>query len=72
VGDGYVLEGDVELLGSLEQIRPDAVGYSLTLGNKLRGVELGDDGLEDFVADRREDTLIVVLAEGLRRGEVLC
>lgn len=37
----------------------------LTLGDELGGVELGDDGLEDFVSDGGEDTLIVVLTERL-------
>lgn len=65
VGDGYVLELDVELLGALQEVGADAVGDGLTLGDELCGVELGDDGLEDFVADGGENTLVVVLAEVL-------
>ena len=65
MGDGDILEGDVELLGALEEVVADAVGDGLTLGDELGGVELGDDGLEDFVTDGWEDTLIVVLAKVL-------
>lgn len=39
--------------------------YLFTLGDELGGVELGDDGLEDFVSDGGEDTLVVVETEGL-------
>jgi hypothetical protein len=65
VGDGDVLEGNVELAGALEQVCADFVGDGLALGDELGGVELGDDGLEDFVTDGGEDTLIVVEAEVL-------
>jgi hypothetical protein len=33
------------------------------LGDEFCGVELGDDGFEDFVADGGKDTLIVVETE---------
>jgi hypothetical protein len=65
VGDGAILEGDVELGGAAEEIGTDAVGDGFTLGDEFGGIELCDDGLEDFVSDRREDTLIVILAEVL-------
>jgi hypothetical protein len=65
VRDGDVLEGDVELLGALEEVGADAVGDGFTLGNELGGVELGDDGFEDFVADGGEDALVVVWDEVL-------
>jgi hypothetical protein len=65
VGDGDVLEGNVELAGALEQVGADLVGDGLALGDELGGVELGDDGLEDLVTDGGEDTLIVVEAEVL-------
>lgn len=60
MGDGDVLEGDIELRGTLKEVVADAVGDGLTLGDELGGVELGDDRLEDFVSDGREDTFIVV------------
>lgn len=66
MGDGDILEGDVELSGALGQVGADAVGDGLTLSDELCGVELGDDGLEDFVADGGENPLVVVLAEVLR------
>jgi hypothetical protein len=33
------------------------------LGDKLRGVELGDNGFEDLVDNGREDSFIVVGSE---------
>jgi hypothetical protein len=69
VGDGDILEGDVELGGAAEEVGTDTVGDGFTLGDEFGGIELGDDGLEDFVSDRREDTLIVILTEVLRHGQ---
>jgi hypothetical protein len=65
VRDGDILEGDVELVGALEEVGADAVGDGFTLGDQFCGVELGDDGFEDFVADGGEDALVVVEAEVL-------
>lgn len=63
--DRDVFEGDVELVGALKKVGADAVGHGFTLGDEFCGVELGDDGLENFVADGGEDTLVVVEAEVL-------
>lgn len=68
MGDGYVLESDVELAGALDEVGADALRYRLTLCDQLGCVELGDDRLEDFVADGGEDSLIVVLAKVLLGG----
>ena len=65
MGDGDILEGDVELGGAAKEVGADAVGDGFTLGDEFGGIELGDDGLEDFVSDRGEDTLIVILTEVL-------
>lgn len=65
MGDGDVLESDVELRGSLHEVCADTVGDSFTLGDQLGGIELGDNGFEDFVSDGREHTLIVVDTVGL-------
>jgi hypothetical protein len=65
VCDGDVFEGDVELVGALEEIGADTVRDGLTLGNELGGVELRDDGFEDFVTDGGEDSLVIVEAEVL-------
>ena len=51
---------------ALEQLAADAVADGLALRDELGGVELRDDGLEDFVADRGEHALVVVGAEVLR------
>ncbi len=52
-------------MGTLEKVFADAVADGFTLGNEFGGVELGDNGFEDFVADGGEDTLVIVLAETL-------
>ncbi len=61
--DGDIFEGNIEFLCSLEEVRTNAVRNSFTLGNQFCSVELGDDGFEDFIADRGENSLVVVLAE---------
>jgi hypothetical protein len=66
VGDGHVLQGNVELGSAAGQVSADALRDGLSLGDELCGVELGDDGLEDLVSDGGEDSLIVVDAEVLR------
>jgi hypothetical protein len=48
------------LSGTLHKVGADAVGDSFTLRDELGGVELGHDGLEDFVTDGGEDTLVVI------------
>lgn len=65
MGDGDVLEGNVELGGAAGEVVLDALRDGLALSDELGGVELGDDGLEDFVSDGGEDSLIVVCAEVL-------
>ena len=65
VGDGDVFELDVEFAGAFEKVGADAVGDGFTLGDEFGGIELGDDGFEDFVADGGEDALVVVLAKVL-------
>lgn len=63
--DGDVLEGNVELGGALEEVGADAGADGFALGDEFGGVELGDDGFEDFVTDGGKDALVVVEAEGL-------
>lgn len=69
--DGDVFEGDVELGGAFQEIGADAGGDGFALRDQFGGVELGDDGFEDFVTDGREDALVVVEAEGLDLGIML-
>jgi hypothetical protein len=40
-------------LGTLEEVGSDAVADCFTLGDQFCSIELGDDGLEDFVSDGR-------------------
>lgn len=65
VCDGDVLKSNVELGGAGDEVVTDAVGNSLSLGDELGSVKLSNDGLEDLVADRGENSLIVVDAEVL-------
>jgi hypothetical protein len=63
VGDRDVLESNVELLCTLEQVGSDSVADCLTLCDELCGVELRYNSFEDFVSDGGENTLIVVLTK---------
>lgn len=63
--DGDVFKRDVELRRAFEEVGADAVGDGLSLGDELGGIKLCDDGLEDFVANRGQDTLVIVLSEVL-------
>jgi hypothetical protein len=65
VGNGNILQGNVELGCTAKEVGTDTVGDGFTLGNEFGSIELGDDGLEDFVSDRGKDTLIVILTEVL-------
>jgi hypothetical protein len=65
MGDGDIFQGNVKFLGALEEVFADTVADSFTLGDEFSGIELCDDGFEDFVADRGENSLIVILAEVL-------
>ena len=62
---GDVFEGNVEFGSSFKEVGADPRGDGFSLGDEFCGVELGDDGFEDFVTDGGEDALIVVEAEGL-------
>lgn len=61
-----VLEGNIELIGALQEVGADFVGDSLTLGDELSGVELRNDSLEDFVTNGRQNTFVVVETEVLK------
>ena len=69
--DGDVFEGNVELGGAFQEVGADTGGDGFTLRDQFGGVELGDDGFKDFVADGGEDALVVVEAEGLGLGILL-
>ena len=65
---GDVVQDDVEIPGPLDQLLPDQHADLGSLGDELRGVELGHDGLEHLVADGRENPLVVVLAQPAVQG----
>ena len=66
--DRDVFERDVEFIRAFEEVGADALADGLALGDEFGGVELRDDGFEDFVADGGEHALVVVEAEGLGEG----
>ena len=58
--DGDVFECNVEFIGSFEEVGADAAGDGFTLRDQFGGVELRNDSFQNFVADGREDALVVV------------
>lgn len=65
---GDVVQDDVEILGSLDELVPHQHADLSSLRDELRGVELGHDGLEHLIADGGEDPLVVVLAQPAVQG----
>jgi hypothetical protein len=59
-----IIEHDVEAGSAPDEVVADQSADVLTLCDELRGVELGDDALEDLVDNRGQDALVVVGAEG--------
>lgn len=45
VGDGDIIEDDVEVFGPVHQVSADEQRDLLTLSNQLRGVEFGHNAL---------------------------
>jgi hypothetical protein len=66
--DRNVLQKNVELLCSVQQILPYPGTDDLSLGDQLCRVELRHGGFEYFVSDGWEDTLVV--ADGETTGEI--
>ena len=63
MGNGYVLELDIEFLGALQKIGSDAVGDGLSLGDEFSSIELGNNRFENFVSNGRKYTLVVIKAK---------
>ena len=63
LGDGDVIEDDVEVPGPVGELFPDHHGDLLALRDELRGVELGDHALEHLVADGGQHLLVEVDAQ---------
>lgn len=61
--DGYVIQLDVKVPSSINERLTNQEGNALSLGDELRGVESRHDRLENFVHDRREDSLVIVQPE---------
>mmetsp|Transcript_82073 Transcript_82073/g.180383 ORF Transcript_82073/g.180383 Transcript_82073/m.180383 type:complete len:225 (+) Transcript_82073:90-764(+) len=63
MGDGNVVEQDVEVLRALREVVADRAADKFTLHDELRGVVLCHHALQDFVNDGGKDLLVVVQAE---------
>ena len=61
--DRDVLEQNVKLPRPGQQVLPDLCRDDLSLGDQFRRVELSDGGLQDFVTDGGEDSLVVAAQE---------
>jgi hypothetical protein len=70
VGDGNILKSDVELGSTKSKVVSNSLRDSLSLGDELCGIELGDDSLQDFVSNRGEDSLIVIGTEVLSESVI--
>ena len=70
MGDGHIIQHDVEPQRAPHEIFADEARDHLALGDELARVELRDDALEHLVDDGRQHALVVVLAElAVDRGE---
>mmetsp|Transcript_168 Transcript_168/g.289 ORF Transcript_168/g.289 Transcript_168/m.289 type:complete len:208 (+) Transcript_168:537-1160(+) len=65
MGDGDILEEDVEETGTPPELVGNVDGDLVTLGEEFVGIVAGHDGLGTLVHDAGEDALVVVLAEAL-------
>jgi hypothetical protein len=70
VGDGNILKSDVELGSTESKVVSDSFRDSLSLSDELCSIELGDDGLQDFVTNGGEDSLIVIGTEVLSESVI--
>ena len=61
--EGNIIQGNVEAGGAAGQVLANQTGNILALCDKLTGVELSDDTLENLVDNRRKNALIEVLTE---------
>lgn len=60
-----ILQSDVKFPSSGNEVLPDPGTNDFSLRNQLSGIKLGDNTLQNFVPDRRDDPLVVVQSEGL-------
>ena len=65
MSDGDVFKSDIELACPSHEVCPDPLRYGFSLSDEFGGIELGDDGFEDFVSDGGEDSFVVVKTEVL-------
>jgi hypothetical protein len=63
VRDRNIFQRNVEFLGTLQEVGSDAVADRFTLCDQFCGIELSNDGLEDFVSNGRQDSFVIILAE---------
>lgn len=70
VRDRHVFERDVKLGRAPQKVRPYPVRDGFALCDELCGVELRYDRFQDFVSDRWQNALVVILAEVLQEASV--
>lgn len=63
MGNGHVVQDEVEPQCSPLQIVAHETRHHFTLSDQLRRVELCHDRLEDLIDDGGENTLIIVCSE---------
>lgn len=63
VGDGDVVKQDAVFEGAFLKIIFDFFRHAFTHRDQLLGVVLSDGGFEDFIADRGNDSLVVILTD---------
>jgi hypothetical protein len=60
VSDGHIIKDDGELLSSLGEDGSDLMAHFVSLNQELFGIILGHNRLEGLLANRRNDSLVVV------------
>jgi hypothetical protein len=68
VSNGNIIKDNVEAESTANKVLTDEARHSLTLSDKLRGVELSNNRFENFINDGRKDTLVIVLTKGAIDG----
>mmetsp|Transcript_118982 Transcript_118982/g.370618 ORF Transcript_118982/g.370618 Transcript_118982/m.370618 type:complete len:250 (-) Transcript_118982:13-762(-) len=63
VRDGDIFKHNIEIARTLNELRTDQPRDTFALSDQLRRIELRNNGLENFIDNRRKNSLIVVNAE---------
>lgn len=63
MGDRDIIQDDIEFFGSLREDVSDLERDLLSLGQELICIVLGDHWLENFISNRRDNSLIIIDAK---------